>query len=309
MNTQSHGRSWKIIGASLFFLFGAVQASRPEQKWQFPCKEEEIVHYTAYRLRQPIDVDGRLDEECWRKAPRSPRFVDMISGKETLYDTRAALLWDEKYLYAAYWIEEPHVAATLTERDSLIYTNNDVELFIAGKDNYYEFEINALNTIYEVFFIWEDAYEKGGYSAVPEFSRSNPKVRPFNGVGFSHHPRGPRLGSWAWDFPGLKTSVHIDGTLNNNQDKDKGWTVELAFPWEGMKWLARGDGRALPPKNGDIWRIDFSRFNQYKAPPPATDSGGWVWSRHGIWDSHIPECFPYIQFSTRDVLEAKQASY
>jgi len=39
---------------------------------------------------------------------------------------------------------------TLTERDSPIYKNNDVELFIAGKHSYYEFEINAFNTIYEV---------------------------------------------------------------------------------------------------------------------------------------------------------------
>jgi hypothetical protein len=194
---------------------------------------------------------------------------------------------------------------TLTERDSPIYKNNDVEFFVAGKDSYYEFEINALNTIYEVFFIWEKAYDTGGFAGVPEFARSNPKVRPFNGVGFKIHPRGGRLGSWAWDFPGLQTAVHVDGTLNQGTDKDSGWTVELAFPWPGMKWLAQADGRSLPPKNGDVWRMDFSRFNQYKAPAPAKDSGGWAWSRHGIWDSHIPECFTYIHFSTQDVRTVK----
>ena len=56
---------------------------------------------------------------------------------------------------------------TLTERDSLIYKNNDVELFIAGRDAYYELEINSLGTIYEVFFIWEEAYEKAGYARLP----------------------------------------------------------------------------------------------------------------------------------------------
>jgi len=131
---------------------------------------------------------------------------------------------------------------------------------------------------------------------------------PFNGVGFTTHPRGHRLGSWAWRFPGLKTAVHIDGTLNNSKDKDHGWTVELAFPWEGMKWLAKADGRALPPQQDDVWRIDFSRFNQYKAPPPAQDSGGWFWSKHGIWDSHIPECFPYIHFSTNEVTKLKKTN-
>jgi Carbohydrate family 9 binding domain-like len=289
--------------------FGVLAGTSVSQdKSQFPCAEKDIPHYTAYRLKEPIKVDGVLDERGWRSAPRSSRFVDLISGQATLYDTRAALLWDDNQLYVGYWVEEPNVAATLTERDSPIYKNNDVELFIAGKDSYYEFEINAFNTIYEVFFIWEESYDQGGYAGVPEFSRSNPKVRPFNGVGFKTHPRGRRLGSWAWDFPGLQTAVHVNGTLNQSGDTDSGWTVELAFPWPGMKWLARADGRSLPPKNGDIWRMDFSRFNQYKAPAPAKDSGGWVWSRHGIWDSHIPECFTYIHFSTEDVTASRSKS-
>jgi hypothetical protein len=288
--------SGMAIGLCLLLETGTSQ-----DKSSFPCDDKDIPRYTAYRLKDPINVDGVLNEGGWRSAPRSSRFVDLISGQPTLHDTRAALLWDDKNLYVGYWVEEPDVVATLTERDSPIYKNNDVELFIAGKDSYYEFEINALNTIYEVFFIWEQAYEKGGFANVPEFSRSNPKVRPFNGVGFKTHPRGLRLGSWAWDFPGLQTAVHVNGTLNQSRDKDSGWTVELALPWPGMKWLALADGRAFPPKNGDVWRMDFSRFNQYKAPAPAKDSGGWAWSRHGIWDSHVPECFTYIQFSTQDV--------
>ena len=282
-----------------------VYGMEPQDQSRFPCSEKNIPRYTAYRMRAPIKVDGVLNETGWQAAPRSSRFVDLISGQPTLYDTRAALLWDDQQLYVGYWVEEPNVAATLTERDSPIYKNNDVELFIAGKDSYYEFEINAFNTIYEVFFVWEEAYEKGGFASVPELARTNPKVRPFNGVGFKTHPRGRRVGSWAWDFPGLKTAVHIDGTLNQDKDKDRGWTVELALPWPGMKWLAQADGRSLPPKAGDVWRMDFSRFNQYKAPAPAKDSGGWAWSSHGVWDSHVPECFTYIHFSTQDVSEVR----
>ena len=75
-------------------------------------------------------------------------------------DTRAAALWDDEALYIAFWIEEPFVEARLTQRDSTIFQENDVEVFIDGGDCYYEFEINALNTVYEVFFIWKDAYNK-----------------------------------------------------------------------------------------------------------------------------------------------------
>ena len=271
--------------------------------WPFPWPSEKIAHYTAYRVERPITVDGKLDEPGWTNAPRSPRFSDLVRGQPGIHDTRAAVIWDAEYLYVAYWIEEPFVEGTLTERDALIYKNNDVELFIAGKDAYYEFEINSLGTIYEVFFIWEQAYQEAGYARLAEFDRQRPGVRPFKGVGFRDHPRGPRIGYWNWDFPGLVSAVRVDGTVNDNSDRDRGWTVELALPWKGLAHLAMGDRRDLPPKHGDVWRMDFSRFNQYKEAPPATDPGGWAWSPHGVWDSHVPEVFPFIHFSARSVSE------
>jgi hypothetical protein len=206
------------------------------------------------------------------------------------------VVWDERNLYLAYRIEEPFLHAKYTNHNDPIYYDNDVEFFIAGRDAYYEFEINAFNTSYEVFFVWNDAYEKGGFAGAPEFTRSG--LKPFNGVGFKNHPRGGRLGNFTWSYPGKQTAVHVDGTINNDKDRDRGWTVELAFPWKGLEWLAKAEHRALPPREGDVWRMDFSRFNTYKEAPPARDSGGWVWTRHGIWDSHIPECFAYVRFST-----------
>ena len=117
---------------------------------------------------------------------------------------------------------------------------------------------------------------------------------------YTNHVRGGRLGNFNHTLPRMKTAVHVDGTINLDTDRDRGWTVELALPWESLKCLAT-DGRALPPKEGDVWRMDFSRFNTYKEAPPAKDSGGWFWTPHGVWDSHIPECFAYITFSTNAV--------
>ena len=265
--------------------------------WSFPWPQHAIAQYTALRVSTPPQIDGRLTESCWKLAPRSPRFSDLINGLPGIHDTRAAILWDDDNLYVGYWIEEPFVEATLTERDALIYENNDVELFVAGQDAYYEFEINAFGTIYEVFFIWEEAFERAGYHLQPQFDRTRHGVRPFDGVGFQPHPRGKRIGYWNWDFPGLRSAVHVDGTLNDCRDRDRGWTVELALPWQGFHALAASDGRSLPPRDGDVWRMDFSRFNQYKAAPPAQDSGGWAWSPHGVWDSHIPELFTHVRFS------------
>lgn len=60
------------------------------------------------------------------------------------------MFWDELNLNVAFEIGEPLVEARQTERDSLVCLENDVEVFIDGGDCYYEFEINALGTVYGV---------------------------------------------------------------------------------------------------------------------------------------------------------------
>lgn len=284
-----------MISIGLFFMvINTAIYGQPNYKSQERCNEADIPHYTARKISGPLTIDGKLDEDSWKNASRSTPFRDMISGADAYLKTQAAVLWDDQNIYVGYWVEEPQVTATLTRRDAPIYKDNDVELFIAGPDGYYEFEINSFGTIYEVLFFWQDAYEKKDYHNRPEFARNAKGAKAFNGVGYKH-PRGRRTGFWNWDMPGLRSAVHIEGTINNNEDRDKGWTVEIAIPWASLKILAEGDGRALPPSEGDTWRMDFSRFNVKKGS--ANDSGGWAWSPHGVWDSHVPECFTYIKFS------------
>ena len=259
-------------------------------------------HYICRRTSRPPSLTGKPDDDpIWQQAERSPRFVDMASGEPAFFNTQAAALWDDINFYVAFWIEEPFVRAKLTERDSLIFQENDVELFIDGGDCYYEFEINALNTIYEVLFVWKDAI---GKFTGPEWDLRTRNVLSFGGdydrdpatFWRGTHPRGLRWAFLDWDLPGLRSAVHIDGTLNDDSDVDRGWTVELALPWSGMKPLAHG--RSLPPNHGDTWRMFFGRFELLRAagreisPHPA-----WAWTEHGIYDTHRPESWTQIQFS------------
>ena len=108
--------------------------------------------------------------------PWSPRFHDILTARSTIHDTRACVTWDGQNLYVGYRVEEPFVHAKFTNHNDPIYYDNDVEFFIAGRDAYYEFEINGFNTVYEVFFIWKDAYESGGFANAPEFERKNWRV-------------------------------------------------------------------------------------------------------------------------------------
>jgi hypothetical protein len=122
-----------------------------------------VAEYTCYRCDSPLVIDGRLDEPAWRRAPRSSPFVDIVTGEKAWFDTRVAMLWDDEYLYFGFTAEETDVWGTLMERDSKIWEENDLEIFIAGKDAYYEFEISANNVIYEVFWIWKDAPLPSGF--------------------------------------------------------------------------------------------------------------------------------------------------
>lgn len=257
--------------------------------------------YRCYRTPAPLTIDGLLDEPVWQMAPRSPRFVDVVSGTPGLYDTRAAALWDDEHLYIGFWVEEPWPRASLTERDALIFLEHDVEVFIDGGDAYYEFEINALGTIYEVFFIWQDAYRRGGRFDVPEFDLLGQEALSFGGnhdrsgsfFWRGSHPRGLRWAFRSWDFPGLQSAVHVDGVINDPSSPSRGWTVELAFPWAGMGWLA--NGRALPPGDGDIWRIFFGRYQPVELSGTA-QTVGWSWHPIGSNDNHVPEGFTPIRF-------------
>ncbi|MCW5964081.1 MAG: carbohydrate-binding family 9-like protein [Bryobacterales bacterium] len=257
----------------------------------------ECARYTCMRTPAPITIDGDLTKPVWRAAPVSERFADMVTGKPAWFDTRVRLLWDDQYLYFGFTAEETDVWGTLTERDSAIYEENDLEIFIAAQDAYYEFEISACNVIYEVFWIWKDVHQPGGpFWGRPEFNPATQRTMSLEGVGGHLHPRGSRWGFLDWDCPGLLHAVKVDGTLNQRNDTDHGWSAEIAIPWTSLEALA--DGRALPPKPGDTWRIDCSRFQKIDEYGETLDPcAGWTWSQHGHYDSHIPEVFPYVTFT------------
>ena len=288
---------------ALLSLASATRAAATEP-WPFPWPESRIARYTAHRAPGPIAVDGRLDEPDWKTAPRSPRFSDLVRGEPGIHDTRAAVLWDDEHLYVGYWVEEPFVFGTLTERDSLIYKNNDVEFFIAGQDAYYEFEINCPRHDLRGLLHLGGGLRQGrvrGHPgvrsragrrpALPRRRLQEPPSRPAHRVLEVGPPRPAERRA---------RGRHGERQLGPGSRLDGGDRDSLA----GSRALARPDGRALPPRDGDTWRMDFSRFNQYKEAPPAKDPGGWAWSPHGAWDSHIPEVFPFIRFSTRPTGEA-----
>ncbi|MGA2585873.1 MAG: carbohydrate-binding family 9-like protein [Candidatus Aminicenantales bacterium] len=234
----------------------------------------------CYRAASPVQIDGDLDEDVWSKATWSDAFLDIegSSRGKPRFRTMVKMLWDDDYFYIGAYLEEPNVWATLTKRDSIIYQDNDFEVFIdpdGDTHNYYELEMNALNTIWDLFL-----------------------VKPYRDGGPAIH---------SWDIQGLKSAVKVNGTLNDPNDKDKGWFAEIAMPWEVLKEAAFPKSS---PKAGDQWRLNFSRVeyrlnvvdgNYVKANDPSSGKplpeDNWVWSPSGLVNIHYPEMWGYVQFS------------
>ena len=253
--------------------------------------------YTCHRASGPIEIDGDLTKPAWADAPRTPRFGDAKTGQLTLFDTRAAMLWDDVCLYVAFWMEERDVWSTRVESSTFAQQDNAAAIYIAGSGAYYAMSVSPMNRTSELFVIWKDSYTHGGRYDVPEFDLAVHRPAVYGGDGGPHHPRGMRWAFFDWHFTGLETAVQIDGTLNQRTDIDRGWTVEMAFPWEGMARLSDGPAE---PEDGRIWGISpvryevvdqrASRFTAQWSPYPADEH-----------DLHVPDRYPQVAFSDKVV--------
>ncbi len=261
----------------LILLFWAVAASGQTILLQHPPR-----HYICYRTTTDINIDGVPDEADWAAVPWTDFFTDIEGDRQPAphFKTRTKMMWDDNYLYIAAELEEPHIWATYTERESVIFHENDFEVFIdpdGDTHNYFELEVNALGTEWDLLLT---------------------KPYRFKGIPFN-----------SWDIAGLKTGIHLDGTLNNPADKDNGWTVELALPWKILKDGTPNESR---PAGGDQWRINFSRVQwrldvvdgkYVKTINPETGNPypeyNWVWSPQWAINMHKPEYWGYLQFSDK----------
>lgn len=254
---------------------------------QVPHTPFQPKQYLCYRTPQPLQIDGKLDEPAWQAATWTDTFVDIEGDIKPLptQDTRLKMLWDDEYLYVGAVLEETDVWATLTENESVIFRDNDFEIFVdpdGDTHNYGEFEINALATTWDLLLV--QPYRDGGPSIT------------------------------GWDMDALKAAVSVQGTLNDPMQKDTSWTVEIALP---LREIAECAKPKRIPQQGEQWRINFSRVQwqtevkdgkYQKTINPESGrpfpENNWVWSPQGVINMHYPEMWGYIQFSTDDVKQA-----
>lgn len=234
-------------------------------------------HYIANYTHEAPVIDGDISDEAWQPAQWSESFVSIKGHKypQPTLNTKMKMVWNDKFLYIAAKLEEPHVWATLKKRDAIIYHDNDFEVFIDPNNDthqYFEIEVNAFNTIFDLFM--PKPYRNGSRALI------------------------------SWNIDNLKSAVQIQGTLNDPSDTDSSWTVEMAIPFNA---ISMGTGEATP-SGGSLWRINFSRVqwetiikygnyvkkkNKEGKPIPAHN---WVWTPQRVVNMHYPERWGYLLF-------------
>jgi len=274
-----------ILSISFIFIFNSCESqSQNIDKEQKTLNDFKAETYVCYQISDDIQIDGRDNESAWQSALWTKSFVDIEGDKKPLpaYNTKVKMLWDSTYFYVFAKMEEAHIWASLQDRDDIIFQDDDFEIFIdpdGDSHNYYELEWNAFNTLWDLILLR------------PYRVDQKPKVL------------------FEWNVSDIKSAVHIEGSINDNTDIDKFWSIEIAIPWFALNELAPQENH---PTDGDQWRINFSRVdwtmeNNANGYQKKRDQNGnslpennWVWSPTGKVNMHMPEMWGYVQFSEND---------
>ncbi|MGC9361343.1 MAG: carbohydrate-binding family 9-like protein [Candidatus Syntrophosphaera sp.] len=262
----------------MFFLPLLLCGMLMAETFPVPGLDSSPPSYTCFRPVMYISVDGNLDEPDWLQTPWTRPFTGIEGDPqpEPRMNTYVKMLWDARGLYVAARMEDPHVWGSVEGNDADLSPDSFLSVYIdpnGDTHEYFRLDVNALGTVADRFII-----------------------------------QPPREGSTilrGWDFRGWNYAVAVEGTQNNALDTDLEWTVEMLIPWNSMSAFA---GTPCPPKEGDIWRVNFLRSQreyeitdgQYQAitdKPPKQ----WVWSPQGSVGMDYPERWGYVLFTTKRV--------
>ena len=189
----------------------------------FPSQTPYLVHRTPGN----ITIDGHFKEDAWKKAS-ALNFLVCKTHEKPLGKTEAKILWDKEFLYVGFDALDKDVWSYLTQRDSQTCLEDCLEIFfktVPTKAPFYNFEINALGTIFDAFSPGKAI--AGGYRR------------------------------WSkWNCEGIQVAVNIRGTLNDHTDVDEGWGLEVAIPFRSLPSL---EGKS--PRAGDSWLFHLARYD------------------------------------------------
>ena len=222
----------------------------------------EKIIYKAHKIDREINIGNAWDDPIWKTAEPT-KWYKVLTEDEPVSRTEAGILWSDNYIYVTYKAYDRDIFAVNTERNSATCDDDVLEFFFSPDPEsgwYYNFEINALNTVYDAC------------QPKPHFA------------GGGHR--------WKlWDSEGLKSAVYIKGKINDPSVEDEYWMLQIAVPFSDLKLK---DGKSKP-EIGDKWTFMLSRYD-YSVYLPGE---GVELSATNVLPEvafHVPHIWNYLEF-------------
>ena len=222
------------------------------------CGASEPIIYHCPKVSKPPVINGRINDAAW-KCAQVVTLVDAAKGGKCAQTTTARMCWDDRNLYVAFDCADKDIYGTFRKHDDRLFEQEVVEVFLDPDDNpkrYYEIEVSPRNVVFDALIDNPDGQSAGA------------------------------LSDFGWNCKGLRTAVVVDGTLDNRQDVDRGWTVELAIPFRSI-------GRSTP-KPGEEWRGNLYRIDRFPEP---MEFQAWSPTLRDPANFHVPKQFGTILFT------------
>ncbi len=211
------------------------------------------------KIEEEIRIDGNFNEPVWGNAAIiTPFFHNDGSGIET-ETTLLRICYNTSFLYLGWICSDSDIQATMTRHDANLWEEEVVEFFLAPQTltRYFELQWNPLGTSFDG--IIQNTLNDEGFSIKRDLNRD-------------------------WNPENIQSAVIVEGKLNDTSSPDKEWRVEVAIPFSDLE--------VTPPKQGDVWRVNFYRYNRTKGKK--TEHVAWSPTRTKTF--HEPNRFGYLEF-------------
>jgi len=217
------------------------------------------VSYTVKRATEKIYVDGNIFEADWDQAEEITPFVFPWYKEGNKDQSSVRILWDDNYLYFLWRCEDEHISAHRYQRNTATCLDDCAEMFISPNLDesmwYTNYEINCIGT----WLVGAKTDENKG----------------------------------TWEPEGLLVGRSHVGTINNEEDIDSHWILEIAIPFEHFRQF-KGQ---IPPEDGDMWGLNLDRCGG----DVNEQFSQWTASKTPNPNYHRPEDFGRIIFSSEKV--------
>jgi hypothetical protein len=216
----------------------------------------------AYPAHTTVLPAGRLfdaGDAAWLAVPR-------VTWGPPRYRTTFRAVWDDLALWVRFDARDDRPWHTRTRRDDRLWEEEVVEIFIdptgQGRD-YAEVEISPANVVCDLI------------------------VRT---------PWPSLASDAAWTWTGLDSRVVA--APPGSGESGMTWTAMARLPWEGVGALGPAAGGRVPPRVGDVWRVNLFRIKRPRGPAePERDAVYAAWSVPEGPSFHVPASFRPLVFA------------